>query len=106
MKHDLALVGQLIGRELELFYPSKAAFGRALKVDRSSVYRIIDGDPAIKAGTLRRAEVLLELPRGLLDAVRDHDLTAIADSGARTDVVAWVLDQIRDTPKGRNRKAQ
>lgn len=106
MIQDHELVGRLIDREHELHYPSKAAFGRALKIDRSSVYRFIEGDARIKSATLRRAEVLLGLPRGFLDAVRQHDTTAIADSGAKPDVVAWVLDQIRDAPKARNRRAQ
>lgn len=106
MTHDHALVGQLIAREYELHYPSKAAFARDLKVDRTTIYRVLEGSPAIKAATHRRAEALLDLPRGFLNAVRDHDTTAIADSGARPEVVTWVLGQISDTPERRNRRAR
>lgn len=106
MAQNHALVGELIERERQPIYPPKAAFGRALKVDRTTVYRILKGDPSVKAATYRRAEMLLDLPRGFLDAVRNLDATAIADSGARPDVVAWVLGQISDTPEGRNSLAQ
>lgn len=107
MTHDHTLVGELITREYELVYPSKTAFGDALKVDRSTVYRLLVGDPSIKSSTLRRTEHLLGLPRGFLDALRSHDATAIADSGARQDVVTWALGRITpDTPHGRNLLAQ
>jgi hypothetical protein len=106
MTHDHALVGALIAREWQLYYPSKAAFARDLQVDRTTIYRVLQGHPSIKAATHRRAERLLDLPRGLLDAVREHDTTAMAASGARPEVVAWVLEQIHDTPDARNRLAR
>lgn len=107
MEHDHKLVGALINRAQEIEYPSLSAFHRDLKVSRATAYRLINGDPRVKAATLRRAEHLLGFGHGLLDAVREHDTTRIAQCDLRDDLRAWLLDQLGagKSKRARNRAA-
>lgn len=93
-KIDHSLVGDFIAYEQQYHLKDTTDFANQLRVSRSTVYRLYDGDPSIKAATYRKAEALLDLPEYTLDLVREQDLGALNLSGLEERPMRWLSQRL------------
>lgn len=78
----------------------------AMRMARSTLYRVMDGKPTVQPTTLRAVEGLLDFPRRFLDFVIDGDIRHIRDlPGLDEDLRRHTLEALADeTPSPEHRE--
>lgn len=70
---------------------------QAMHMAKSTLYRVMDGDPTVQDMTLRQVEGLLKLPRRFLTLVIDNDQPRIGSlDGMDADLRRHTLDALSD----------
>lgn len=88
------LVGDFVRDEMARQGLSQDAAAKRAGFARDTISRVIRGDVAISAITLRRVEGALNLPRYLLDYIERGDAERIAKVDMDPDLKRSVLDMV------------
>lgn len=103
---DRALVGLLAERLLTSTI-TYVDFEKRSGVSRSTIYRVIDGDPRVTTKTLRKIETSLGLPFDTLQAVTVHDWPTLRRIGVEEGLVQWLEEKAsQGTPTPTNSAAK
>jgi transcriptional regulator with XRE-family HTH domain len=92
------IAGDIVRDEIALQRLTATEVAIRSSVARSTIYRVLDGDPRVSVRTLRRVEAALGLPQRFLTAVTLGDCDRIRQApGIRSDLRDLVLYELSES---------